>query len=152
MRISPESRLVRYTYFIGPPVPPRQTTLCRFFWRFFFSSLLWLGMATLVGLYLSAWWTDTFKTFSVTAGVLAFVGVLITGHIGHDKYKDWKFLRGVKEPGPVKRVLKEAFWGIKNRICPVIYITTDGPSIFVGEGDDDGWDDGWDGWNEEPSE
>lgn len=110
MKLSRDSRLVRYAYLTSEWGPPNRTNLCRLFWRTVFQTLLLLLPISLVVGYVVLWFTN--RTDAI---VLTLLAVLVGGSVAVGEVVNRRY------PNPPS-VIKEALWAVKHRVCPLIEI------------------------------
>ena len=133
MRISSDSKLIRYAYIFQQDWEiPEHTTLCRLFWRTVFITTVFLFLLSLAAGYISLWVVDPGPTAAATVTFIVIVAGMIVG----DRYKAYrsrKRLAQENEPPAPPSILKETLYAVKNRICPIIYIAdeADVPVIYI---------------------
>lgn len=130
MQLYPKSKLVRWTYLLRERKYdwddhvtrkyPKQTTLCRFFWRaFVFMPLFWLGITGVFGFIL----VMTYKVFiedpwsfllgvGIVVGILG--GLLLVAVICSTEW------RKVTPKAIRESVFVQGVKSVKDKFCPVI--------------------------------
>lgn len=123
MKLSADSRWIRYAYF--RELAPEQTNLCRLFWQVVGKTVFWAYLFIgLPFLYVFLW----IRFPAIAAGVHAGVGFVALVFFSAERVARWRTRRwrvrvGVDTlPPKPPSVVKEAWWAVKNRVCPLIEI------------------------------
>lgn len=125
MKLSRGSRLVRFAYF-GSYRAPDRTTLCGLFWNLSGRAVLVVITCTLLFRVLLFALSNLFAVSLVLAWITMLA--LEISWVEHwrkrreEMFDQEAYLREWREKRERRSVLREALWGIKNRVCPVIEI------------------------------
>jgi hypothetical protein len=122
IKLSRDSRLVRFAYLFGDRVPS-QTNLCRFFWRIVGSCLPFAWLLMVLAFYISALIMHTRDTAIVTVVVVVgIIAVVLSVRIS-DRARTRALERGLaNEPTPPPSLARETWRAWKARVCPLIEI------------------------------
>lgn len=119
MKISRRHWLIRLAYY-GTFGAPARTTLCRLFWLIVFKVLLVALVAGYVSLMGFLMYQNPFE-FAIVIGGMSCVALIVVG-VGFVKERYFtEPIQGADEP----TVMSEAFYAVKNRVCPLIEIEHD---------------------------
>lgn len=117
MQLSRNSKLVRFAYWSDAPA---RTTLCKLFWLIILKSFIITFIV----------YCTSYGLLTNPVGVLKFAGFILIGFLSviafafiDDRIESRKFRRSFPELYPSKpSVIREAIYGIKNKVCPIIEI------------------------------
>jgi hypothetical protein len=111
MRLSRNNWLIRYAFFLTPKrYLPGSVSLCVLFWRCVFATVFVALALSLVATLVHQAYLFPWAFVSVVASAAAILLTIFLLAKASDQVKNRESLLGT------------AYWGIKNRFCPIIYI------------------------------
>ena len=134
MKLSRQSRLVRFAYFFSDFGPPNCTTLCAFFWRaFVLTPLVWFGVIFVLGVLIFHFAKFYYISVPVTVTAVAMffaVARWVDGSKRKRREREYARERGEQVPPTVReRIADSVFWQglktVKGKVCPLIELTSD---------------------------